>query len=65
METRTKARDFVRDGYEVKPTVNGGFVVRSADNDGRNPFSTAMAAFTNEADLLKWLSAGHAEASNG
>lgn len=64
MEKRTTARDFVLAGYEVMPAVNGGFIVLMANQ--RDPHLWSQkAAFSNSSDLLKWLSEGHSEASNG
>lgn len=54
-----KISDFVFSGYEVNPTMNGGFIVRQniGPHEFRDPLS--MASFTNRQDLFAWLKEAH------
>ena len=50
-------RDFIRPGYEVRPALNGGFVVTSRSSPNvMSPF----VAFSSADDLLQWLTSAHA-----
>ena len=69
MEKKEIAREFVRTGYSVRPSVNGGFVVVKEDYtprqfSGAHPSTLslvppAMAAFGNVSSLLSFLEEGH------
>lgn len=58
-DEKMTADKFVRNGYSVSPSSNGGFLVSIPDY-GRIPGSDNLAAFTNSTDFLAWLTAGHA-----
>lgn len=57
----TEAKDFASNGYSVRPAVNGGFVVLYGD-DANGRLAT-IAAFSDEDDLLEWLTKGHKAAA--
>lgn len=52
------ARSFVASGYMVENSSNGGFIVRKRD-ERHSGMRCEEAAFTNAADLLRFLHAGH------
>jgi len=64
-DEKMTADKFVRSGYEVNPTANGGFFVSLPHglytNTGRMKlYCCDTASFTNSSDFLAWLSTGHA-----
>lgn len=48
----------IREGYEVKPAENGGWIVVQRWN-GRGEIQVPLGAFSTAQDLLDWLAEAH------
>lgn len=55
------AADFIRNGYEVFETTNGGVIVYVHVGRGDQSGPWSSAAFSTFQDYLEWLSQGYAE----